>query len=264
MDTTLVAIGREPDVFLQRERDMKHRRLLMLPICLIMLPLALFTLAGPAAGQARDTVPMLTVVGSGEAAARPDTAEVHAGIVSEANTAREALTANTAAMQALYKTLTAFNLAERDIQTAAFHVSPVYGREERRSQPPRIVAYRVENRVRLTIREFDRVGELLDALVTQGANTIHSIQFRIGNPKPVLDQARQAAVEEARHKATLYAKAAGVGVGRVLALREEQASTPTPMPVAERMMAAEAAVPMAPGEATLTVRVVVTYELVGQ
>jgi uncharacterized protein YggE len=243
---------------------MQHFRLLMLPIYLVMLALALFTPAGSVCSQARDVVPVLTVVGSGEAAARPDTAEVQAGIVSEASTAREALDANTTAMQALYKTLTAFNMAERDRQTVAFNVSPTYSREERRGQPPRIVAYRVENRVRLTIRELDRLGELLDALVTQGANTIHSIQFRVGNPKPVLDQARQAAVEEARHKATLYARAAGVALGRVLALREEQAAPPTPMPVAERMMAAEAAVPMAPGEATFTVRVVVTYELVGQ
>ena len=241
---------------------MKHFRLLMLPAYLVILALALFTPAGPVCSQARDAAPVLTVVGSGEAAARPDTAEVQAGIVSEATTAREALDANTAAMQALYKTLAAFNIAERDTQTAAFNVSPMYAREERRGQPPRIVAYRVENRVRLTIRALDRLGELLDALVTQGANTIHSIQFRVGNPGPVLDQARQAAVEEARHKATLYARAAGIALGRVLALREEQAPLPTPLPVAERMVAAEAAVPTAPGEATFTVRVIMTYELV--
>jgi uncharacterized protein YggE len=241
---------------------MKHLRLLMLPAYFVLLALALFPPAGPVCSQTRDPVPVLTVVGSGEAAARPDTAEVQAGIVSEATTAREALNANTTAMQALYKMLAAFNIAERDIQTAAFNVSPVYSREERRQQPPHIVAYRVENRLRLTIRALDRLGELLDALVTQGANTIHSIQFRVGNPAPVLDQARQAAVEEARHKATLYARAAGIALGRVLALREEQAPTPTHLPVAERMMAAEAAVPMAPGEATFIVRVVMTFELV--
>jgi uncharacterized protein YggE len=167
-------------------------------------------------------------------------------------------------MQALYKTLTGFNIAERDIQTAAFNVSPMYAREERRGQPPRIVAYRVENRVRLTVRDLERLGEILDALVSQGANTVHSIQFRVGDSKPVLDQARHAAVAEAQHKAALYARAAGVTVGRLISLREEQASLPTPMPMADRMMVAESAVPMAPGETTFTVRVVVTYEVVGQ
>jgi uncharacterized protein YggE len=212
MEATPVTVGLTPDVFLQREGDMKHLRLRMLPMCLVMLALAFCLPATPGRSQTRDAVPVLTVVGSGEAAARPDTAEVQAGIISEANTAREALNANTTAMQALYKTLSAFNIAERDIETAAFNVSPVYSREERRVQPPHIVAYRVENRLRLTIRELNRLGELLDALVTQGSNAIHSIQFRVGNPRPVLDQARQAAVEEARHKATLYARAAGIAL----------------------------------------------------
>jgi uncharacterized protein YggE len=122
----------------------------------------------------------------------------------------------------------------------------------------------VENRVRLTIRDLGRLGAILDAVVTQGANTVHSIQFSVGDPTSVLDQARRAAVDDAQRQAALYAKAAGVTLGRVLSLREEQAAPPSPRPMAERMMAAEAAVPMAPGEATFTVRVVVTYELAGQ
>jgi uncharacterized protein YggE len=186
------------------------------------------------------------------------------GVVSEASTARAALSANTTAMQALYTTLATFQIAERDRQTATFNVSPTYGREERHGQPPRVVGYRVENRLRLTLRDLGRLGEFLDTLVTQGANTVHSIQFRLGDPKAVLDQARRAAVDEARHKARLYAQAAGVALGRVLSVREEEAPQPSPTPVAGRMLAAEAAVPMAPGEATFTVRVVVTYELVGQ
>jgi hypothetical protein len=237
---------------------------LIRPICVVVFAWAVVLLPRVVLAQGREAVPLLTVVGTGEAAARPDTADIQAGVVSEASTAHEALSSNTAAMQALYATLGAFHIAERDIQTVAFHVSPLYGREDRRGQPPRIVAYRVENRLRVTIRELARLGEILDALVTQGANTVHGIQFRLGDPKPVLDQARRAAVEEARHKATLYASAAGVTLGRVWSLREEQVPLPSPMPHAERLLAAEAAVPIAPGESTFTVRVVVTYELAGQ
>jgi uncharacterized protein len=243
---------------------MNHSRLIILPGCFFLLAMLTFTSPRMARGQTRDTVPMLTVVGIGEATAPPDTVEIQAGVVSEAGTAREALSANTAAMQALYTTLSGLHIAERDIQTAAFNVSPMYGREDRRGQPPRIVAYQVENRVRFTIRDLVRLGEILDALVTQGANTIHGIQFRVGEPQPVLDRARQAAVENAQHKATLYARAAGVALGRVSSLREEHVSPPSPVLRAERMQAAEAVVPIAPGEATFTVRLVVTYELAGQ
>ena len=244
---------------------MNHLKLLLLPLSIVLLAVTAMSLwPGYAFSQTRDAVPWLTVIGSGEATARPDTADMQVGVVSEASTAREALSANTTAMQALYTTLAAFHIAERDRQTTTFNVSPTYGREERRGQSPRIVGYRVENRLRLTMRDLGRLGEFLDTLVTQGANTVHSIHFRLGDPKAVLDQARRAAVDEARHKATLYAQAAGVALGRVLSLREEEAPLPSPMPVAGRMMAAEAAVPMASGEATFTVRVVVTYELVGQ
>jgi uncharacterized protein YggE len=244
---------------------MSHAKLLRRPLYVVLLAVAAMSLGpGHAVSQTRDAVPWLTIIGSGEATARPDTADLQVGVVSEASTARDALSANTTAMQALYTTLAAFHIAERDRQTTTFNVSPIYGREERRGQSPRVMGYRVENRLRLTMRDLARLGELLDALVTQGANTVHSIQFRLGDAKAVLDQARRAAVDEARHKATLYAQAAGVTLGRVLSLREEEASPPAPMPVAARTMAAEAGVPVAPGEATVTVRVVVTYELVGQ
>ena len=243
---------------------MNHPRWIVPSSCLFLLIMMTLIRPGTARGQARDTVPVVTVVGTGEATVRPDTADIQAGVVSEASTAREALSANTAAMQALYTTLSGLNIAERDIQTAAFNVSPVYGREERRGQPPRIMAYRVENRVRLTIRELARLGEILDTLVTQGANIIHGIQFRVGEPQPVLDRARQAAVADAQHRATLYARAAGVALGRVFSLREEHAPPPVPVVHTERMMAAESAVPVAPGETTFTVRLVVTYELAGQ
>jgi uncharacterized protein YggE len=242
---------------------MNHLRLIALPSCFFLFAMMTVILPRTARSQARDTVPILTVVGTGEATARPDTADIQAGVVSEASTAREALSANTAAMQAFYTTLSGLHIAERDIQTATFNVSPMYGREERRGQPPRIVAYRVENRVRLTIRDLARLGEILDILVTQGANTIHGIQFRVGEPQPVLDRARQAAVADAQHRATLYARAAGVTLGRVLSLREEHVPPPSPVLHTERMLAAEAAVPVALGETTFTIRLVVTYELAG-
>lgn len=261
MDAHRATVFLEPHTMLKRKGD----RLIVRRAALVLLTVvALIAPPRIVYSQAHETVPLLTVIGSGAATAHPDTVDVQAGVVSEAHTAREALSANTTAMQALHKTMTAFTIAERDIQTVAFNVSPVYEQEERDGQPPRIVAYRVENQVRLTLRDLGRLGELLDALVSQGANTVHGIQFRVGDRTPVLDQARRAAVDDAQHKATLYAKAAGVALGRIFALREEQAPLPSPMPMADRMRTAEAAVPIAPGELTFTVRVVVTYELVGQ
>lgn len=233
---------------------------------LLMLSIigASFGLPGVTLGQDTDTTPSLTVAGVGEASARPDLAEIQVGVITEAETAGEALHRNTVAMRALFDTVTAFKIADRDVQTTVLNVSPVYARGDRRTQPQRIVAYRVENRVKVKVRDLTHLGSILDTLVAQGANTVHGIAFRVGTPQPLLDQARRAAVDDARRKAELYAKAAGVGVGRVLSIQEEHLRMPPPRPFAARTMAAEAAVPVASGESTVSVRVVITYQLVEQ
>jgi uncharacterized protein YggE len=188
-------------------------------------------------------------------------ANLQVGVMTEARTAREALNTNTTAMQALLKTLTSFTIADRDVQTTAFDIAPLYAQEPRSGQPPRLTGYRVTNRVRVTVRDLGRLGEVLDALVTQGANAVDGIHFSIANPQPLLDQARRAAVEDAQRKAILYAQTAGVALGRVLSMHEEQVSLPSPRPFAARVAAEAADVPVAPGEATFSARLVVTYEL---
>ena len=208
--------------------------------------------------------PMMTVTGIGHATAQPDQAEIQVGVLTESVTAREALDSNTTAMQALFKTLAAFQIADRDIQTTSFTVSPVYARRDREHDLPRIAAYRVENRVSLNLRGLAQVGKLLDTLVTQGANTVHSIQFTVADPQPLLDAARQQAVQDARRKADLYAKAAGVAIGRVLSMQEEGTGVPSPRPMFARTMAAESSVPVAPGESTFSARVTMIYELIDQ
>lgn len=219
---------------------------------------------GTAAAQEGDGHRSLVVVGTGEAAARPDIAEVQAGVVTEAASAREALTANNQAMSALHQTLSSFGIEERDIQTAGFNVFPVYAHDERGNKPPRIAAYRVENRVAVKVRDLKRLGELLDAVVSRGANTVQDIRFDVAEPEPLRDEARTDAVADARRKAELYAKAAGVALGRVLSLREEDVGMPPPRPYMARAMAAEAAVPVAPGELTFEALVVITYEIAWQ
>jgi len=73
----------------------------------------------------------------------------------------------------------------------------------------------------------------------------------------MLDQARDDAIADARRKAELYAKAAGVKLGNVVSISEEG-----PAPQARPMQAMRAsAVPIAPGEQTLRSIVTVSYEL---
>lgn len=224
-------------------------------------------LSGAATGVLAQTqdVPSLTVIGAGEAATRPDIVEIQAGVITEAATARAALDANTKSMASLMQTVGSFDIEERDVQTSSFNVSPTYSRRQRGdNEPPQISGYRVENRVSLTIRHIDRLGQVLDAFVSGGANTLHGIRFDVADPQPVLDEARREAVADARRKAQLYTESAGVTLGRVLEIREEGVSAPRPPQVFARAMAAESSVPVAAGESTFFSRVVMTFELAGQ
>ena len=72
----------------------------------------------------------LSVGGTGKVSAAPDVADVSMGVVTEAATAREALSANNEAMAKLRETLTGLGIAAKDVQTTGINLSPRY------SQPP--------------------------------------------------------------------------------------------------------------------------------
>src|SRR5262249_2565647 len=82
----------------------------------------------------------ITVVGSGSAAARPDTAEVSSGVVTQAATAAQAVAQNNATMDKGLKAVTALGISDKDVQPANVNVTPQRGRGRRdQPQPPEIV-----------------------------------------------------------------------------------------------------------------------------
>jgi uncharacterized protein YggE len=242
------------EIFMSYLTSCRLIRCLTLTICFVCLPLAVYA-------QTDSFVPALTVAGVGEAAKTPDLAEIEAGVTTQAATAAEALTTNNATMQALLSHLETLQLDKKDIQTTAFNLFPAYASTQNNNSSPTITGYNIENRVHIKIRDLTRLGEILDSLVGKGANVVHSIQFGFADPQALQDQARTAAIADAKRKATLYAEAAGVGLGKVIAIQEESSGMPSPrMPMA-KMMAAESAVPIAAGESALSVRVTVSFAL---
>jgi hypothetical protein len=205
-------------------------------------------------------------VGQASVSAAPDMAMVQSGVVSDAATAGEAMTANTAAMSAVVARIKDAGIEGRDIQTSGFSVSPRYRRlkdgddGDFRSE---IVGYRVSNNVSVRVRDLANLGALLDAMVRDGANQIGGISFIVSDAETLKDKARKAAMADAVRKAELYAEAAGVKLGRVLSINEQDFGGPRPqMMMARADMAMEGApAPIEAGETSLQVRVNVTWEL---
>jgi uncharacterized protein YggE len=203
----------------------------------------------------------VNVSATGSVKADPDVAHVSTGVVTEGATAREALDRNSAAMKSLIDGLKAIGIDAKDIQTTHIGVEPRYQQATRDGRPPTIVGYRVTNQVRIVQRAIAKLGETLDKAVTLGANQIHGIQFEVSKAETLKDEARRAAMTNARRRADLYATAAGAQVDRVLAISETVfGGGPRPMGGNVRMAMAEA-VPVEPGTQTLDVTVHVVWSL---
>jgi len=204
----------------------------------------------------------VTVAGTGTVSAAPDMAEITTGVVTQAPTAAQALAANSQAMERLLQALGTLDIAARDIQTTNISVSPLR-RQGRDGQPPEITGYEVTNQVRVKVRDLSRLGRVLDLSVAPGAgpgaNLVHGIHFGRQEPAPLLDEARKRAMADARRKAELYAGAASLRVGRVVAVQEAGAASPRPEMAPRVMMSA--AVPVAPGEQEIQASVTVTFTL---
>ncbi|MEM7144525.1 MAG: SIMPL domain-containing protein [Verrucomicrobiota bacterium] len=232
---------------------------------LVIVALTFFT---PAAALADDDEPprTISVSGEGKVTATPDMATISTGVTTNDITAKAALDANSSAMEALMKTLTDAGIEERDIQTSGFNVSPQYNRTipqpGQAAQRPKIVGYQVSNNVRVRIRDLDQLGPLLDQLVEAGSNQLGGVSFSIADPEPLLNDARDQAVRKARERADLYAKAAGVKVGKVLSISEASVGFPRPQPMQQSLrMAAAESVPVAPGEQEIRANINIVYEI---
>jgi uncharacterized protein YggE/ribose/xylose/arabinose/galactoside ABC-type transport system permease subunit len=214
--------------------------------------------------------PSISVSGVGKITAAPNVAEISVGVVTQGVAARDALTANNEAMAALMDRLKQGGVEAKDVQTTNISINPRYSQPAPRpgNLPPnefvpRIVGYDVNNMVQITARDLAKLGVLLDAVVGAGANQMHGIRFRIDEPERLLDGARREAMADARRKAELLAREAGVTVGRPLRIQESGGASPPPMPMRGMRMAAmaESAVPVAAGEQELRVTVHVIYRI---
>lgn len=222
--------------------------------------LALAGLIAPALAES-DFPPAISVTGEASISVPPDLASVDAGVASDAKTAREASEANNIAMAKVLAALKAANLDAKDIQTSRLSLQPQYATSvSGRAGPSTIVGYRASNRVTVRIRDVTKVATVIDTLVGAGANDIGNVSFEVSQASKLLDDAREKAVADARRKAEIYAKAAGVTLGQPLGISESGG----PMPVFRAKMAAPLAAaptPIAQGEETLSVSVSVTWAI---
>ncbi len=212
---------------------------------------------------AEDVVRRITVVGQGAVETTPDMATVSMGVITEAKTGAEAMAQNSKALEGVLKQLSAAGIEAKDVQTSNLSLSPRWDNKLFSSSGQRKIAgFVASNTVTVRVRDLDRLGEVLDAVVQEGANTFHGLHFGLQEPQPAQDAARQDAVADARRKAQLYVTAAGVKLGDVLTISEAASRGVSPVMMtmeSDQMMSR--AVPVAQGEVTVGATITIVYAI---
>ena len=190
----------------------------------------------------------ITVVGQGQITLAPDVAEVQVGVQVIAPSVSEAKGSVDRQMAALLAALKELGIADKDIQTS--HYSIYYEQEPRAvlregAAPESGGGYRVSNMVKVTVRDIELAGDVLDAAVLAGANQVYGIQFTVADPREWESDARKSAMADATLRAQELADLAGVELGEVVSVSEVVGGSPVPMLAAFCDMAPQAT-PTAP------------------
>jgi uncharacterized protein YggE len=226
------------------------------------------TLSGAAAAQQPATITQtiagtrLDISATGDVTRVPDLAIISAGVQTRSATASGAIQQAATRMARVRKALTDAGVADRDIQTSTISLNPEYTYAN--NQPPKLNGYTASNQLSVRFRDIANAGKILDALVSQGANTINGPTLTIDKPESALDEARARAVTAGRARAELYARSLGMRIVRLVSVSESSSSfpMPPPMPMYARAEVAQAAdSKIDPGEQKLQVNVAMTFEL---
>jgi uncharacterized protein YggE len=229
----------------------------------LLLALALGACSPTIMAQSAPPVRSMSVNGTGQVYLSPDIAYVNIGVHTEKPTAAEAVSENKDQTQQVIDTLKGAGVEAKDIRTTNFSIWPntQYGPDGQQTG----TTYVVDNTVSVTVRKLDGLGDLLDSAVSSGANSVNSIQFDVADKTEALKQARAAAVKDAKAQAQELADAAGVNLGDVQTISFYDTM---PVPYTDTFgkggggaVAEAAAVPIQPGQLSLTVTVSMTYEI---
>jgi hypothetical protein len=227
-------------------------------LVLLALPACTQAPADPR-GVAKDEV-LLQIVATGRADTRPDQARFTAGVQTNAANAAAASQGNAAVMNRVAAALERLGVKADDVQTRQITLSRIeYGPQRGRFQ--------ANNLVEIRLRDLKRVGEAIAATTEAGANVVSGPDMIVADPEAASRSAYAQAYKAARQRAEAYAAAAGLKVGRVLAIRDGGEYGPAPF-YGDAMMTEQAsaraqvaAPPFRPGMNASEVRVRTDFAL---
>ena len=130
----------------------------------------------------------------------------------------------------------------------------------------RITGYTASVAITATLRKPEKAGDIIEQSSTVAGNSLRlsSLAWTVDDPSQALDDARKAAMEDARNRATTLTKSGGVKLGDVISITESSQSVAPPVYEAssgDKGESGSPAIPIEAGTETITVNVDVVYAL---
>ena len=211
------------------------------------------------------------VVGEASIRVEPDVSYINVGVSSTAETVAEARAEAAAAMEAIIAAVKAHGLTDNDIQTTSFNIWPQYDwieddEDGQRVRRQVLVGYEVNNSARMTVRDLEAIGQIIDDTAEAGgdATRINGISFSIEDLEQYNESLRESAVADALERANHLAELAGVSVGKLTYIGRAGVSVPAPVTRGVAFAMADesmASTPIGSGQTEVSMRVQAAFSI---
>lgn len=216
----------------------------------------------------------ISVTGEGEAVSVPDIARFSFTVTEKGSDTGAAQNGSAAKMNEIVSALKEAGVEEKDIKTEYYNMYPVFKYEEARCPvgsfycPPGNQiedGYEVSQNIAVKVRDLAKSGALLALVGEKGATNISGLEFTIDDTSVLEDEARAAAITDAKAKAVVLAKELDVRLNKMVGYYEDEGYPVTPYygmggdAMMKSSAVEEAVVPT--GENTITSRVTLTYQI---
>lgn len=219
----------------------------------IFVVLALAMVSASAGAQQPPTVTAqantLYVSAEGKFEAAPDTVLVQFNIAAQENAARAAYDRAAKAAEEVRGVLRSNGIDPSKAQVGFLSLAPVY---DWRTPQRKLIAYRVSTAVQLKLKDFSKVGPIVEQLAGLDISENQSVSYILED----MDAARTKAVEDAyrraRSEAAAMAQAGGRSLGELSYGSIDSVEYPRPLATMQPMMALRAGAAEQPPTAEFT------------
>lgn len=187
----------------------RTKRITVFLLAVLMIGLASAGFWGSDTSEVQKKV--ITVSGYGTVDTHPDEAVLRLAVVTQAEDAKNASDENVEKMDAVLAALYAIGISEDDAVTSGYRVWPQYSwRDEERQ----LTGFQVRNSLTVTVRDIEKIGDVIDAVIGAGANEISDVTFTVSDDRQaeLRDEAIADAVDKAKADAASVARAMDVQI----------------------------------------------------